>query len=67
MFQWKSFHKAIIVSGDGDFHCLIKYLYDNKKLKKIIVPNHKYSSLLKKFASKIISTELFRKKVEKEK
>ncbi|MFS8160423.1 MAG: hypothetical protein ACMG6E_09510, partial [Candidatus Roizmanbacteria bacterium] len=58
------FHQAIIVSGDGDFHCLMEYLHDQKKLYKIIVPNEKYSSLLRKFASKIVQVGLFRKKVE---
>jgi len=67
MIQWNSFDKAMIVSGDGDFHCLIKHLDDNNKLAKIIVPNHKYSSLLKKFANKIISVQLFKKKVEEKK
>lgn len=26
MIDFKRYRKAIIVSGDGDFHCLIKYL-----------------------------------------
>lgn len=65
MIQWNNFNKAIIVSGDGDFYCLIEYLSDNSKLEKIIVPNNKYSSLLKKFANKIVSVKLFMKKVEK--
>lgn len=64
MIQWPNFEKAIIVSGDGDFHCLIEYLEDNKKLEKVIVPNQKYSSLLRKFANKIVQVGLFRKKVE---
>lgn len=65
MIQWPNFDLAIIVSGDGDFHCLIEYLSDMKKLHKIIVPNHMYSSLLRKFATKIVQVELFRSKVEK--
>jgi len=65
MIQWNNFDKAIIVSGDGDFHCLIEYLYDHNKLEKIIVPNHKFSSLLRKFANKIVPISLFQKKVEK--
>ena len=65
MIEWSNFDKAIIVSGDGDFHCLIEHLYDNNKLKKIIAPNNKYSSLLKKFAKCIVRIDLFRKKVER--
>jgi len=67
MIEWDNFDKAIIVSGDGDFHCLIEHLEDNGKLEKIIAPNHKYSSLLRKFAHKIVQVSLFRSKVEKKK
>lgn len=67
MIEWKNFDQAIIVTGDGDFHCLIEYLESHLKLFKIIVPNHKYSSLLRKFADKIVQVSLFRKKVEKQK
>lgn len=65
MIQWDNFDEAIIVSGDGDFHCLIEYLSDNKKLGKIIVPSLKFSSLLRKFANKIVQVGLFREKVER--
>ena len=65
MVQWDNFSKAIIVSGDGDFHCLIEHLDDNNKLEKILVPNARYSSLLRGFASKIATVALFREKVEK--
>jgi uncharacterized LabA/DUF88 family protein len=65
MIQYKNYDKAIIVSGDGDFHCLIEYLESKNKLLKVIVPNKKYSSLLRKFARLIILIELFRQKVEK--
>src|SRR3989338_9619013 len=33
MIEFKNYDKAVIVSGDGDFHCLVKYLLDQKKLK----------------------------------
>lgn len=65
MIQWNNFGKAIIVSGDGDFHCLIEYLYDNNKLERVFVPNNKYSSLLRRFADKIVPIALFKRKVEK--
>ena len=54
MTELKNYDKAVIVSGDGDFYCLIEYLDNEKKLGKIIVPNFVYSSLLKKYASKIL-------------
>ena len=44
-----NYEKAVIVSGDGDFFCLIEYLKKVNKLEKVLVPNYKYSRLLKKF------------------
>jgi uncharacterized LabA/DUF88 family protein len=56
---------AVIVSGDGDFYCLIDYLEKRKKLLKIMVPNKKYSSLLRKFSNSILLVSDIREKVEK--
>ena len=64
MIQYDNYHQAVIVSGDGDFYCLIEYLSKAKKLFKIIVPNRKYSSLLRKFSSFIVNISLFRSKLE---
>ena len=51
MIEYDNFDKAVIVSGDGDFHCLIEYLDENEKLLKIGIPNKKrYSSLIRKFS-----------------
>ena len=51
MIEYSSYEKAVIVTGDGDFHCLIEYLIKQGKLRKLIVPNrYKFSSLLRKFA-----------------
>ena len=48
MIDFSTYDKAIIVSGDGDFYCLVKYLIDKQKLERLLVPNqHKYSALLK--------------------
>src|SRR4030042_2385993 len=45
------FDKAIIVAGDGDYYCLIKYLVEKNKLLKILIPNkNNYSSLLRQYA-----------------
>lgn len=50
MIEYPNYDKAIIVSGDGDFHCLIEYLEKKEKLGRIIIPNRKaYSHLLGKF------------------
>ncbi|MBU1457785.1 hypothetical protein KJ845_03715, partial [Patescibacteria group bacterium] len=59
----RNYIKAIIVSGDGDFHCLIEYLDKKNKLLKILVPTGHYSSLLRKFNKKnyIIRIDLLKK------
>lgn len=46
MIDYKRYDKAIIVSGDGDFHCLIKYLQEQKKLETVLVPTSKNCSIL---------------------
>lgn len=52
MIDYKKYDKAIIVSGDGDFACLVRHLKKQGKLEKILVPNmKKYSALLKKAAA----------------
>ena len=56
MMQFSRFDKAIIVSGDGDFYCLIQYLLAKGKLETVLVPNqYKYSALIKRFAQKHIA------------
>ncbi len=51
-------------AGDGDFHCLHEYLEEKGKLLHIIVPNKKYSKLLKKFIRSIVRIDLLRSKLE---
>lgn len=43
------YDQAIIVSGDGDFYCLVEYLDQQKKLGKILAPTGQYSSLYNKY------------------
>ena len=55
MIEYPNYDKAVIVSGDGDFYCLINYLRQNGKLLKIIIPDRKnYSSLLRKFSADMV-------------
>ena len=65
MIELENFDKAIIVSNDGDFYCLVEYLEEQEKLLKLITPNKSYSSLLRKYAGYITPIPLFRKKVER--
>ncbi|MCB1081264.1 MAG: NYN domain-containing protein [Chlamydiia bacterium] len=52
MIEYENFDKAIIVSGDGDFHCLVNHLLENNKLLKVGVPvKKKYSALLRRFGN----------------
>ncbi len=63
----ENYDKAIIVSGDGDFYCLIEYLRRIGKLGKILLPNYKYSRLLKTFSKYIAHLQRARKGIEKKK
>lgn len=60
------YNKAIIVSGDGDYGCLAKYLNSINKLKLVIAPNKDDSSILLRRASggRFASLEEFRNKLE---
>ena len=52
--EYPNFDKAIIVSGDGDFACLLQFLEDNSKLLHVFTPNSKYSKLLRPFSKYIV-------------
>ena len=67
MIQYKNYDKAIIISGDGDFHCLIEYLSSKNKLHRILVPNKKYSKLLHKFNNFIVHVDLLKQSLEETK
>jgi len=48
--EYSNYDQAIIVSGDGDFFCLVDFLRKRRKLKGIIIPNrYSESSRLKDF------------------
>ncbi len=56
MIDFFDYDQAVIVSGDGDFHCLVKYFITKNKLGKLIIPNQaKYSALLKRFPSEYLA------------
>lgn len=65
MIEYPNYNRAVIISGDGDFYCLIEYLAKQNKLRKIIVPNLRFSSLLRKFSAFIVNIQLFKKKLAK--
>lgn len=49
MKELPNYDKAIIISGDGDFYCLVEYLEKQGKLLKLMPPNVHYSSLYKPY------------------
>lgn len=59
------YDKAVIIAGDGDYHCLVEYLIKKKKLFKLLIPNQfSYSSLLRKFKPYISFVNVLRSKLE---
>lgn len=66
MIEFPNYDKAVIVSGDGDFHCIIEYLISRGKFERLIVPNwSKYSALLRKFMAYIDFLNLLKQKISK--
>src|SRR3989344_5280975 len=56
MIDIKDYDKAVLVTGDGDFFCLVDYLLKQKKFEKLLVPNQKsYSALLKVIPSESLA------------
>lgn len=65
MIEYENYEQAIVVSGDGDFHCLIEYLEKKDKLLKVGIPNrNKYSALLRKFSNHFFFVSDLRRKLE---
>ena len=44
MINYRNYHQAVIVSGDGDFTSLVEHLHSKKKLRCVIAPNKKRTS-----------------------
>ncbi len=47
-FYTKSFDSCVLVTGDGDFGCLVEFLVQNSVLRTLIAPNEKKCSILLK-------------------
>ena len=62
MIEYANYDKALIVTGDGDFYCLVEYLMQKDKLLKLMVPNkNKYSALFRPLIPHIIFMNNLRK------
>ena len=65
LIEYDNYDKALIVTGDGDFYCLVDYLVKKDKLLKLMVPNrNKFSSLLRKMMPHIMFMNDLRGKLE---
>jgi uncharacterized LabA/DUF88 family protein len=65
MIEYPNYDKAVVVTGDGDFYCLVDHLKKHDKLEKLIVPDEKrYSSLLRRFIPDIAFMNGLRAKLE---
>ncbi len=54
MKELNNYDKAVVVSGDGDFFCLVEYLDQINKLHSLLAPNDHYSSLYSPYAEKVM-------------
>lgn len=52
MIDYPNYDKAVLVSSDGDFYSLARYLYDNNKLLAVLSPHRKTCSLLLRKSAK---------------
>ena len=41
MIEYNNYDEAVIVSGDGDFYCLIEYFIKQEKLEKLVAPSRR--------------------------
>lgn len=63
MKEMSNYDKAIIVSGDGDFYCLIEYLESKNRLLHLLTPSGHYSSLYNRYENYIVKVDTFRREL----
>lgn len=67
LIEENNFEKIVLVTGDGDYIRLVKYLIEKEKFEKILFPNSRFSSLYNKLAfhhGMNMSLPQVRKKIE---
>ncbi len=52
MIEYPHYEQAVIVTSDGDFACLVRYLYEKGKLRAVLSPSHVHCSVLLRRAGK---------------
>lgn len=63
MKEMSNYEKAIIVSGDGDFYCLVEYLEEKGRLKHILTPTSHYSSLYNRYEEYVVRLDNFKREL----
>lgn len=65
MIEYENYEKAVIVTGDGDFYCLVDYFIKNNKLLTLLIPDrNRFSSLFRRKMAHISFISDFRRKLE---
>jgi len=59
--EYDNYDQAVIVTADGDFACLVEFLFEKNKLCKLITPTDQYSQLLQPFKDNIDKIGQFKK------
>jgi len=68
MIEYKNCDNALIVTGDGDLHCLVDYLMKNGRLLKLMIPNrNSFSSLFRRLRPHIVFMNELKGKLEYDK
>jgi uncharacterized LabA/DUF88 family protein len=52
MIEYPNYDRAVIVTSDGDFACLVRHLYDHQKLERVLSPDVQHCSALLKQAAR---------------
>jgi uncharacterized LabA/DUF88 family protein len=47
-FYTKAYEKCVLITGDGDFGCLVEFLVTNSALERVVAPDKKKCSILLK-------------------
>ena len=63
MKELQNYNRAVVVSGDGDFYCLVEYLQQEKKLLHLLAPNSHYSTLYRPYEDRIVVLDAFKKEL----
>ncbi|HEY8999319.1 MAG TPA: NYN domain-containing protein [Candidatus Saccharimonadales bacterium] len=63
MKEMSNYEKAIIVSGDGDFYCLVEYLEQKGRLLHLLAPSAHYSGLYHRYEEYVVRLDQMRRKL----